>query len=163
VSKVMRGAAGLLLMGWGPGLWGQSATTGALEGSVRDAAGAAVAGAVVTLLNPATDQGQTAETDASGGYRFSMLTPAPYEVTFAAGGFKTARMERVTVNVSEVPALDATLEPGDAGETVACQCKVGSSAPSTGTLVDQKTITAVPLNTRNFTQVLSSRRGRRRM
>lgn len=157
--KVLQAAAGLLLMGCGPGLWGQSATTGALEGSVRDATGAAVAGAVVTLLNPATDQLQRAATDQGGGYRFSMLTPATYEVTFAASGFRTARMERVTVNVSEVPALEATLESGEAGETVACHCRVSNSAPSTGTLVDQKTITAVPLNTRNFTQVLSMSSG----
>lgn len=159
MSKLVRAAAGLLLIGWGPCVWGQSATTGALEGSVKDPAGAAVAGAVVTLLNPATDQAQTAETDQTGAYRFSMLTPAAYEVTFSASGFKTARMERLTVNVSEVPAVEATLEPGGSSEKVACHCKLNASGPSTGTLVDQKTITAVPLNTRNFTQVLSMSSG----
>ncbi len=140
-------------------LWGQSATTGALEGTIRDSEGGAVAGAVVTAFSPGTGQHHRAESDERGSYRFSLLAPAPYEVTFAAKGFKTARTEGVTVSVSEVPVLDANLEPGDAGETVPCQCKMISTAPSTGTLVDQKTITAVPLNTRNFTQVLSMSSG----
>ncbi|MBE0657551.1 MAG: TonB-dependent receptor [Bryobacteraceae bacterium] len=139
--------------------WGQSATTGALEGTVRDAAGAAVAGAEVTATNPATDQSLKTQTDESGNYRFSMLTPAPYVVTFGAAGFKTARSEPVTVNVSEAPVLEAVMEPGDAAVTAACQCLITASAPSTGTVVDQKTITAVPLNTRNFTQVLSMSSG----
>ena len=152
-------AASLAVLGCGMGLWAQSATTGALEGTVRNASGGAVVGAVVTLRNPATDQRQRSVSDERGGYRFSMLAPAPYEVTLSARGFKTARLEQVTVNVSEVPVLDAILEPGDPAQTVACQCRIGNSAPSTGTLVDQKTITAVPLNTRNFTQMLSMSSG----
>lgn len=139
--------------------WGQSATTGALEGVVRDSSGAAVAGAEVTITNPATDQSLKTQTDETGSYRFSMLTPAPYVVTFGATGFKTARSEAVTVNVSEAPVLEAVLEPGDAAETAVCLCTVIAGAPSTGTVVDQKTITAVPLNTRNFTQVLSMSSG----
>ena len=51
------------------------------------------------------------------------------------------------------------LEPGDSAVTVECACHLRAVAPSTGTLVDQKTITAVPLNTRNFTQVLSMSSG----
>ena len=152
-------AGGLIVLGCGLGLWAQSATTGALEGTVRNTTGGTVAGAVVTLLNLATDQTQAAVCDERGSYRFSMLTPAAYQVTIAAQGFKTARLERVTVSVSEVPVLDAILELGDVGQTVACQCTMGNSGPSTGTLIDQKTITAVPLNTRNFTQVLSMSSG----
>lgn len=152
-------AAGLVTIGCGAGLWGQSATAGALEGTVRGTAGGVVAGAVVTLLDPATDQAQRSVSDERGSYRFSLLAPATYEATFAAPGFKTARMTRVAVNVSEVPVLDAGLEPGDPRETVPCQCRLGGSTLSTGTLVDQKTITAVPLNTRNFTQVLSMSSG----
>lgn len=139
--------------------WGQSATSGALEGTVRDEVGSAVAGAVVTLVNPATDESQTAVANEHGSYRFAMLAPTDYAVTFAAPGFKTARLDHVTVNVSEVPVLDAALAPGDAADIVACACTVSASAPATGTLVDQKTITAVPLNTRNFTQVLSMSSG----
>ncbi len=118
-----------------------------------------MAGAAVTLVSPGTGQQYRAKSDKRGGYRFSLLPPAPYEVTFSAPGYKTARLDRVTVSVSEVPVLDASLQAGNAAETAACQCTVHTAAPSTGTLVDQKTITAVPLNTRNFTQVLSMSSG----
>jgi hypothetical protein len=139
--------------------FGQSATTGALEGSIRDAASAAVAGARVTAFSPSTGQSHHAESDASGNYRFSLLAPGPYQVTFHAAGFKTAQMEGVTINVSEIPILDASLEAGEPSQTAPCRCTLSIAAPSTGTLVDQKTITAVPLNTRNFTQVLSMSSG----
>jgi hypothetical protein len=152
-------AGAILIVAGAAWVQGQSASTGALEGTVRDPAGAEVAGAQVILLNPATDQSQSATADDHGRYRFSMLSPAPYQVTITATGFKTALLDRVTINVSEVPVLDARLEPGAASESIPCQCTLSSSAPSTGTLVDQKTITAVPLNTRNFTQVLSMSSG----
>jgi hypothetical protein len=139
--------------------YGQSAGSGALEGTVHDEAGAAIAGAVVTLVNPATDETLKATANEHGSYRFALLGPAGYTVTFTAAGFKTAHLERVTVNVAEIPTLDARLEAGDAAVVVPCACQVRSSAPSTGTVVDQKTITAVPLNTRNFTQVLSMSSG----
>lgn len=142
-----------------PRLAAQSEATGALEGTVRDAGGAPAAGITVTILNPSTGFTQTAATTPEGAWRFSMLPPAAYTVTFAAPGFLSARSEAVTVNVSEAPVLDATLAAGDPGETVPCQCVLRAAAPSTGTVVDQKTITAVPLNTRNFTQVLSMSSG----
>lgn len=113
----------------------------------------------VTVRNTATDERHTARADSAGAFRFSLLPPGSYQVEFARDGFKTARMAQLTLNASEVPVLDAVLEPGSAEVTVECPCHLRSVAPSTGTLVDQKTITAVPLNTRNFTQVLSMSSG----
>lgn len=137
----------------------QSAATGALEGTVKDDTGAALAGVDVTLTNPATDQVQKTVTDEQGSYRFSLLPPASYEVLFSISGFRTARMGSVVVNVSEVPSLEARMTPGDPAEEAACDCRIVATAPSTGTLIDRKTITSVPLNTRNFTQVLSMSSG----
>ncbi|MGC4048284.1 MAG: carboxypeptidase-like regulatory domain-containing protein [Paludibaculum sp.] len=140
-------------------LHAQSGSTGALEGTVLDAAGAPVPNASITIHNPATDQSHTATTDEKGSFRFSLLQPATYDITFSITGFKTARMPQMAISVSEVPVLEATLEPGNPTESIDCDCRVTSAAPSTGTLIDQKTITAVPLNTRNFTQVLSMSSG----
>jgi hypothetical protein len=139
--------------------YSQSATSGALAGTVRDAAGAAVPNAEVTLNNPATNQSLDTTTGADGAYRFSMLPPGTYEVRFHSSGFKTARMSQVVVNISEVPALDASLEPGEPADVVECNCRVTLATSSTSTVVDAKTITAVPLTTRNFTQVLSMSSG----
>ena len=138
---------------------GQSATTGALAGTVRSEAGDAVPGATVTLTDSATNQVETSATGADGGYRFGLLAPGTYEVRFTASGFQTARMQSVVVNVSEAPTLDAVLAPGEAAEIAECRCRLALVTSSTGDLVDAKAITAVPLTTRNFTQVLSMSSG----
>ncbi len=141
-------------------LWAQSATTGALRGTVVDPTGAVVPGVTVTLLNPTTGQTQTTMTDAKGLYGFSLLSPGTYNVDFSAQGFKTSRALSVVINVSEAPDLDAQLEAGESEERVPCQCEFSETATSSsGTLVDSKTITAVPLTTRNLTQVLSMSSG----
>jgi len=145
---------------WGPpAARCQSATTGGLTGTVANQAGSGVPNATVTLTNSATRQTQTTSTGANGGYTFSLLSPGDYVVQFASPGFKTARMASLMVSVSEVPVLDAVLELGEAGEPVNCQCRVGVATSSTSTVVDARTITAVPLTTRNFTQVLSMASG----
>ena len=137
----------------------QSATTGALAGAVTDPAGAALPHVTVTLANSATMATQTAITGDNGAYTFSLLSSGDYEVQFAAPGFKTARMCPVAVNVGEAPTLDAALERGETAEPVACQCRISVTTSSTSTSVDSKTITAVPLTTRNFTQILSMASG----
>ena len=151
----------LVVLGGYPSLtWAQSSTTGALRGTVTDPASAVVPGVTVTLTNNATSQSQTTTTDSNGSYRFSLLAPGAYAVTFSAQGFKTSLMASVAVNVSEVPVLDAQLEAGESTEHEACLCRLSQSATSsTGTLVDSKTLTGVPLTTRNTTQVMSMSSG----
>src|SRR5262245_16247422 len=141
-------------------LWAQSATTGALRGTVVDPTGAVVPGVTVTLVNATTGQMQTTMTDAKGLYGFSLLSPGTYDVDFSAQGFKTSRALSVVINVSEAPDFDAELEAGESEERIPCRCQLSETATSSsGTLVDSKTITAVPLTTRNLTQVLSMSSG----
>jgi hypothetical protein len=155
------GAFWVVVVGGGVScLWAQSSTTGGLTGTVTDATGAAIPSAAVTLVNLATNQTQTTTTDANGGYGFSLLPTGAYGLNFSAQGFKTSLLASVAVNVSEVPIFDAQLEAGDSTQQVVCRCHVSQTATSsTGTLVDSKTITAVPLTTRNFTQVMSMSSG----
>jgi hypothetical protein len=130
-----------------------------LTGTVANQAGSGVPDATVALTNSATHRTQTTSTGSNGGYTFSLLPPGDYAVQFASPGFKTARMRSLAVSVSEVPVLDAVLERGDAAEPVNCRCRIGAATSSTSTVVDAKTITAVPLTTRNLTQLLSMSSG----
>lgn len=133
----------------------QSASAGALEGTVSDAAGQALASARVLVRNGATGEQQETVADATGVFRFALLPAGTYRAEFTREGFRTAWMAELTVSASEVATIVASLDPGDPAAAVECRCVVRAAAPSTGTLVDQKTITATPLNTRNFTQALS--------
>ena len=145
-------------VGSAPSLCAQSSSTGALTGTVTDSSGAVIPGTGVTLLNNATGQTQTATTSGNGSYRFSLLSPGSYSVKFSAPGFKTSEVPSVIVNVTETPVLDAKLEVGETtqqvtvtGEAVAMQTETSA----TGTLIESKAITSIPLTTRNYTQVLS--------
>lgn len=138
-------------------LFAQSDAAGALGGTVTST-NQPLPGATVVLTNDSTRQTLTTISGADGSYHFSLLAPGTYHVSFSVPGFKTAQVSSITVSVSEAPTLDASLEPGDPSERVECNCRL-SSSPSTGTLVDHKAITAVPLTTRNFAQVLSMSSG----
>lgn len=152
-NRWLLGAA-VFLAGAGAAL-AQSAAAGALEGSVADAAGQRVAEARVTLVNAATGERLEARADTAGSFRFALAPAGTYRAEFAREGFQTARMAELTIHAAEVTTLDATLDPGDATAVVDCRCQLRAAAPSTGTLIDQKAITAAPLNTRNFTQAMS--------
>src|SRR5277367_2753399 len=79
----------LLLMTAVPFLMAQSAGTSALAGTVTDPSGAAIPGVTVTITNNGTGQSRTTTTGSDGSYRFNLLQPGTYKVSFASSGFKT--------------------------------------------------------------------------
>ncbi len=140
-----------------PSLMAQTAGTGALSGTVTDPSGAVVAGAGVSLTNLATAQSQTTTTGQNGVYRFSLLPPGKYKISFDMSGFKKAEFTSITINVTETAVLNCTLEIGDLSETsvvIADTEALQTETAALGTLIDSETITALPLTSRNYTQVL---------
>src|SRR5436190_3981875 len=61
-----------------------------LQGTVRDANGAAVANATVTARNTGTNVTREVTTNEDGFYKIVNLTPGPYELTVQASNYKTA-------------------------------------------------------------------------
>ena len=106
-----------------PSLLAQSAGTGALTGAVTDPTSAVVPNVTVTLTNTDTNQARVAVTAADGSYKFSLLQPGTYRVRFSAVGFKTAEVPLVTVNVTETPVLDQSLELGTQSERVTVEAQ----------------------------------------
>ena len=147
----------MLLLLWVPSLLAQSAGTGALTGTVTDPTGAVVPNVTVTLTSADTNQARTANTGADGTYKFGLLPPGTYRVRFAAPGFKTSEVGGVNINVTETPTLDRALEVGAQTEQVTVEASVETvqTASSTlGTVVGSRAATALPLSTRNYTQIL---------
>ena len=140
-----------------PRMIAQSAGTGALTGILTDPTGAVIPNVTVTLTKADTNQARTTVTGQDGSYKFSLLPPGDYRVKFTATGFKTAEVQSVTINVTETPALDRTLEVGSQSEQVTVEATaeaLQTTSSTLGTVVGSRTVTALPLSTRNYTQIL---------
>ncbi|MDQ1473760.1 MAG: hypothetical protein QOJ99_5240, partial [Bryobacterales bacterium] len=141
-----------------PSLWAQSSTTGALAVTVTDPSSAVVAGATLTLENAATGQQRTEVTGSQGTYTFPLLPVGDYKVTISAPGFKPVQLPSITISVTETRVLKHSLELGTSQQEVTVVSEAQSVQTDTaalGAVVTGTTITALPLVTRNYTQILS--------
>lgn len=93
-------------------------TFGAILGIVRDATGAIVQNAHVTLENTGTQATLVAEADESGNYAFRNVDVGSYKLTIAAPGFETESLPQIALAARETRRIDATLKPGAQSETV---------------------------------------------
>jgi Carboxypeptidase regulatory-like domain len=139
-------------------LMAQSAGTSGLAGTVTDPSGAAVPNVTVTIISNDTGQTRTATTGADGTYKFGLLPPGTYHVRFAATGFKTAEVGAVTLNVTETPELNRTLEIGQQTEEVTVEATaetLQTQSSTLGSVAGTAEVTGLPLSNRNYTQILS--------
>ncbi|HTC91183.1 MAG TPA: carboxypeptidase-like regulatory domain-containing protein [Bryobacteraceae bacterium] len=145
-----------------PSLLGQSAGTGALTGTVTDASGAVVPAVTVTLRNAETNQARSVITGSDGTYKFTLLPPGSYDVRFSAAGFKTAEVAGVNVNVTETPEVNRSLEVGAQTDQVTVEASaetLQTTSSALGTTVGTRSVTNLPLTTRNYTQILGMSAG----
>ena len=136
----------------------QTLETGALTGVVTDPSNGVIAGATVTITSLGTGQSRTTTTDSSGSYRFGLLHPDSYKVTFSASGFKTAEAPLVTVHVTETPVLNYSLEVGTQSQQVTVEANVETiqtQNATTGGVVTAQEVTSLPLVSRNYTQIIN--------
>src|SRR6266446_384729 len=131
--------------------WGQN-VYGTITGVVTDSSSAAIANATVTLANKDTAEKRTIETDASGNYTFVNILPGRYKLEGEKTGFKKFAQEPIVVQIESGLRVDIALQVGAQSETV----EVTSEAPllqsetqSLGQVVEQRTVTELPLNGRN--------------
>ncbi|HEU4837066.1 MAG TPA: carboxypeptidase regulatory-like domain-containing protein [Pyrinomonadaceae bacterium] len=124
-------------------------TTSRVTGTVQDANGAAVAGAMVTLTNEATAVSFTTETSDSGAYAFDLVQAGKYTVTVEKQGFKKYISQANPVNVNVPATINASLETGGLTETVTVQAGAEQVQTSTsgniGSTIEQKTLEALPI------------------
>jgi Carboxypeptidase regulatory-like domain len=145
-----------------PTLMGQTAGTGALTGAITDSSGAVVPNAIVSATSLDTGQTRTATTGADGTYKFSLLPPGNYRVRIEAGGFKQVEIPSVTVTVTETAVLDRALEVGAQTQTVTVEAdveKIQTASSAMGSVVNTQTVIALPLSTRNYTNLLAMSAG----
>lgn len=91
--------------------WSQ-AVTATVVGTVTDSTGAVVPNATVKLTNQGTGAVATQQTNGSGNYEFTFLTPGTYSVDITARGFKETQRGNIGVLVNTTTRVDMALEPG---------------------------------------------------
>src|SRR5438876_1323713 len=131
--------------------WSQN-VYGTIAGTVTDTSGAAVANAIVTLTNLDTAQKRSIETDSSGNYTFVNILPGRYKLEGEKTGFKKFVREPILVQIESGCRVDISLPVGAQTETVEVTGEAPLLQPETnslGQVVEQRTVTELPLNGRN--------------
>src|SRR5215468_11022869 len=145
---------GVFLFGQTPVCAQQTSAT--LVGTLTDATGAVVPNARIKAVNLATGAARDATSDDSGNYSLPFLPAGDYEVTITAQGYKTRKVERLTLQVSQTLRQDLTMDVGAVTETVnitATGVQLQTENSTVGTVIDSAKIVELPLNGRNFVQL----------
>ncbi len=100
------------------GVFGQTASTGAIVGTILDPSGSALPGATVDVRNNDTGTARATVSSGEGVYRFPLLGPGSYSLTVKHPGFKVLTRSKVSIDVSTTTTLDLTLELGQTNEVI---------------------------------------------
>jgi hypothetical protein len=104
---------------------GQGETTSAIVGEVRDATGAVLPGATVTIANHEIGLKRTAQADGAGRFNFPQLKPGAYSVKVEAQGFEPRQNDNVVAGLGQKQTVNFTLKVARSSEVV----QVSSEAP----------------------------------
>ena len=132
-------------------------TTGSILGTVRDGSGAVLPNATVTITDTGKGTTSVKQTDSEGSYNVPFLIPGTYNVAVEAKGFKRSVQNNVVLDIDQKADLEFVLEAGGANETV----EVNSTPPlirldssELGEVVGKREVQNLPLNGRNFAQLV---------
>jgi len=93
-------------------------TRGDIQGRINDESGASLPGVTVTIKSDALIGQQSTVSDNQGQYKFLVLPPGAYTVTFSLAGFQTRAMEDITVNIGSTTRVDANMTSAFTDEVV---------------------------------------------
>ena len=129
-----------------------------VSGRVTDQNDAAVPETEVQIRNTDTNIVTLAKTNGEGIYVIPSLNPGNYVMTITKQGFRAVSVTGVTLNVQDNLSRNFVLQIGSTAESVtviADSAEVQTTSSALGTVINQKAIHELPLNGRNFTQLLT--------
>ncbi|RSL19005.1 carboxypeptidase family protein [Edaphobacter aggregans] len=132
-------------------------STASLSGAVRDSSGAVVPSAKIVLRNVATAVEHSTTSNGAGAYLFLNITPGTYTVQASAPGFEERRVPEFVLAVGQAAAIDFALSVGSQSTVVTVQGvtpQLETSTASLGTVIGTRQVNDLPLNGRDFTQLL---------
>lgn len=156
MNRLLLGITILLLHGFAAVTFAQDVTA-RIDGQVVDPAGAVVMGATVTLTNTKTGEVRTVESNDSGQYTLTLIQPGTYDLSVKAQGFKEYLSKGLELNVNDRKTINIPLETGAVSEsvTVTAEAPLIQTTPTVGDVVENRRVVELPLNNRNFMQLLT--------
>jgi hypothetical protein len=135
---------------------------GSISGLVTDSSGAVIAGAKVIATDTQTGVQTTVTTDAKGFYSLPALPVGTYDLQISQIGFKAYTETGLVINANSALRVDATLSVGTINEKIEVRTDavhVEAESTQMGEVITGKTMTAVPLNGRAYTDLLALQPG----
>ena len=139
-----------------------ASVTGTITGVVRDSSSAVIPGVEVTATNRETGVKVSVASDAQGFYSLQGLPVATYDVEMAKSGFKSAIQSSLLLTVNDVLKVDVVLQAGSVEEKVtvtADALHAETTSSQMGEVISGETMTAVPLVSRSYTDLLALQPG----
>ena len=133
-----------------------------IVGVITDQTGGSVAGATVTVLDVQRGTTRTLTADESGSYNAPNLIPGEYKVRAEFKGFKIIERQNIVLEVGQEVRVDLSLQPGEQTQTITVTEQiplVETTNASLGGTLQNEVINDLPLNGRNFQNLLSLRPG----
>ncbi len=152
----------LVLTGIGVGRLNAQAATATILGTVTDASGAAIPDAAIQVRNVATGVTQNTTSNAQGRFNAADLGIGEYELQASKMGFSTVVRKGITLTVGSQSIVDFALQVGQQTQTVTVEGEastVNVSNSAVGTLINGTQMSELPLNGRNFEQLIYSAPG----
>ena len=146
----------LLLVAAIPAIHAQT-TTGDILGTVVDNTGAVVPDATVTIVSLETHETHTLKSSSSGDFVANLLNPGHYSVNVTASGFKVFSVPSINLSAGDRSRVNVELAIGTANETVTVDTQGSELHTDSSVLshiIDSKQTQDLPLNGRNFVQLV---------
>jgi hypothetical protein len=132
--------------------------TATINGTVKDTTGAVIPAATVVLQDVATGVKRVVTTNGAGVYVIPDIRPGRYTLQVSKQGFITARQADFSLFVNQTATFDFTLRVGSTTQTVsvvATAAHLEASTAEIGTVINTSDVNDLPLNGRNFTELLT--------
>ncbi|MBZ5661123.1 MAG: TonB-dependent receptor [Acidobacteriia bacterium] len=135
---------------------------GRILGTISDQTGGAISGATVTIIDVQRGTSRTLTTEDSGSYNAPNLLPGTYRVRAEFKGFRVTERQNIILEVSQELRVDLTLQPGEQTQTITVTEQlplVETTNAELGGTIQNQAINDLPLNGRNFENLLELRPG----
>jgi len=134
----------------------------AISGSVHDASGSMLPGAAVTVRMSGSNQVVSATTNLEGAYRVELLAPGTYEISIEDPGFRTFTGSATVTDAAPTTEMGVELAVESNIQTVeviADALVAETTSTQLGENLDSKKMESVPLNGRDFTDLMAVQPG----